>query len=139
MEEKLRLFRLQKNLESASTSQTDMTEEVVDESEEPLLAPKERYEPPPSTVNRKLEMSILALKIVLWCLTMALFVVLEFGAVFFVLSIFYFMYCNFRTTPRKSDEVSAYSVFNPGCQRIEGTLSAEQFERELKYGAASVH
>ncbi|XP_023222511.1 SAYSvFN domain-containing protein 1-like isoform X2 [Centruroides sculpturatus] len=118
---------------------TDMTEEVVDESEEPLLAPKERYEPPPSTVNRKLEMSILALKIVLWCLTMALFVVLEFGAVFFVLSIFYFMYCNFRTTPRKSDEVSAYSVFNPGCQRIEGTLSAEQFERELKYGAASVH
>ncbi|XP_023222512.1 uncharacterized protein LOC111623982 isoform X3 [Centruroides sculpturatus] len=85
MEEKLRLFRLQKNLESASTSQTDMTEEVVDESEEPLLAPKE------------------------------------------------------RTTPRKSDEVSAYSVFNPGCQRIEGTLSAEQFERELKYGAASVH
>lgn len=89
-------------------------------------------------IDSRLEVVILTLKILLWCLSMALFVVLEFGAVFFVCSVFYFMYINLRTSPRKVDEISAYSVFNPGCQRIEGTLSAEQFERELKYGVTSV-
>lgn len=29
--------------------------------------------------------------------------------------------------------MSAYSVFNENCERIDGTLSAEQFEREIGY------
>lgn len=32
---------------------------------------------------------------------------------------------------RKKTDLSAYSVFNPNCVRLEGTLTAEQFEREI--------
>lgn len=32
---------------------------------------------------------------------------------------------------RKKTELSAYSVFNPNCVRLEGTFTAEQFENEL--------
>ena len=36
-----------------------------------------------------------------------------------------------RTGPKRAGEISAYSVFNPNCETIEGTFTAEQFEREL--------
>ncbi|EJW88880.1 hypothetical protein WUBG_00209 [Wuchereria bancrofti] len=32
---------------------------------------------------------------------------------------------------RKSGELSAYSIFNPHCERLPGTLTAEHFERDL--------
>ncbi|TRZ17681.1 hypothetical protein HGM15179_009399 [Zosterops borbonicus] len=38
---------------------------------------------------------------------------------------------------RRPGELSAYSVFNPGCAAIAGTLTAEQLERELHYGPAA--
>ena len=38
-----------------------------------------------------------------------------------------------NTVRRKSGEMSAYSVFNPGCQPIQGTLTAEQFENEIRH------
>ncbi len=34
---------------------------------------------------------------------------------------------------RKSGEMSAYSVFNPGCKAIDGTLTADQFENEIRH------
>jgi hypothetical protein len=34
---------------------------------------------------------------------------------------------------RKTGEMSAYSVFNPGCKAIDGTLTAEQFENEIRH------
>lgn len=39
---------------------------------------------------------------------------------------------------RKPWEPSAYSVFNKNFEAIEGTLTAEQFEKELRYGPTSV-
>lgn len=74
------------------------------------------------------------LKILLWCSLMALFIQLEFGAVFFVVSVFYLMFTNFRKSTKQSGELSAYSVFNPNCEAIKGTLTAEQFENEIKFG-----
>ncbi|KAF4798734.1 SAYSvFN domain-containing protein 1 [Turdus rufiventris] len=38
---------------------------------------------------------------------------------------------------RRPGELSAYSVFNPGCAAIAGTLTAEQLERELHYRPAA--
>lgn len=48
------------------------------------------------------------------------------------------MYLNTRTRPKKKNEISAYSVFNKNCESIPGTLKAEQFEREMRYGASAV-
>ena len=40
---------------------------------------------------------------------------------------------------RKAGEMSAYSVFNPNCESIDGTLTAQQFEREIRHGPAAAN
>jgi cbb3-type cytochrome oxidase subunit 3 len=60
----------------------------------------------------------------------AIAIELQFGAVFFMLSILFGIYFNTRTQRKRKNEVSAYSVFNENCQAIDGAnLMAEQFER----------
>lgn len=81
---------------------------------------------------------VLILKIVFWFLLWGFFIQVEFGTVFVFLSMFYWLYCSMNEGTRKPWEPSAYSVFNENCERIEGTLSAEQFEKELKFGAGAV-
>lgn len=78
------------------------------------------------------------LKISLWLSCLGLFVQVGFGSVFFVGSLFFFLYRSMRSGTRKAWEPSAYSVFNENCEAIEGTLSGEQFDKELKFGAGSV-
>lgn len=46
---------------------------------------------------------------------------------------FLFFRYNLTNEPKKKGEASAYSVFNPNCEQIDGTFTAEQFERELLY------
>ncbi|KAJ9585102.1 hypothetical protein L9F63_020558 [Diploptera punctata] len=75
----------------------------------------------------------------LWATLYAIAIQMEFGAVFLIVSILYGIWSNTRTRPKQEGEVSAYSVFNPNCEAIHGTLNAEQFEREIRYGAVSVH
>ncbi|XP_077138157.1 SAYSvFN domain-containing protein 1 isoform X3 [Ranitomeya variabilis] len=78
--------------------------------------------------------AVLLVKVLLWLALLGLFVELEFGLVYFILSMFYWLYEGTRRPGlRKRGEKSAYSVFNPGCEAIQGTLTAEQFERELQY------
>ncbi|CAH1110733.1 unnamed protein product [Psylliodes chrysocephalus] len=67
------------------------------------------------------------------CLTLT--DMLYYGLCFILWSILYVgIYINTRTTPKRRGEVSAYSVFNKDCKSIDGTLKAEQFEREIRYG-----
>eukprot|EP00062_Callorhinchus_milii_P006726 gi/632947565/ref/XP_007889110.1/ PREDICTED: SAYSvFN domain-containing protein 1 [Callorhinchus milii] len=74
------------------------------------------------------------LKFLLWLVLLGLFIELEFGLVYFLISMFYWIYVGTRDSSKKKEgEASAYSVFNPGCEAIEGSLTAEQFERELQY------
>ncbi|NXI45152.1 SMDC1 protein, partial [Galbula dea] len=76
----------------------------------------------------------LLLKVLLWAVLLALFAELELGLPYFVLSLLYWMYAGTRgPAERRQGELSAYSVFNPGCAAIAGTLTAEQLERELHY------
>ncbi|CAL1586710.1 unnamed protein product [Knipowitschia caucasica] len=78
--------------------------------------------------------NITLLKVLLWLVLMGLFVELEFGLVFFVLSMFYWMYEGLRSPEaRQPGELSAYSVFNPDCQPLLGSLTAEQLEGEMGY------
>lgn len=80
------------------------------------------------------------LKIVLWLLLWGFFIEVEFGVVYFVVSGLVLLVLSLRggSGKRAPGELSAYSVFNKNCEAIEGTLSAEQFERELRYGPSSV-
>ncbi|XP_075605125.1 SAYSvFN domain-containing protein 1 [Balearica regulorum gibbericeps] len=80
----------------------------------------------------------LLLKVLLWAVLLALFAELELGLPYFVLSGLYWMYAGTRgPAERRRGELSAYSVFNPGCTAIAGTLTAEQLERELHYRPAA--
>ncbi|XP_028997573.3 SAYSvFN domain-containing protein 1 [Betta splendens] len=74
------------------------------------------------------------LKFLLWLVFLGLFVELEFGLPFFVISLFYWMYEGLRSpAAREPGELSAYSVFNPDCQPLLGSLTAEQLEGEMGY------
>lgn len=75
----------------------------------------------------------------LWATIWAIFIKLQFGTVYLIISGLIGIYLNTRTRPKKKGEVSAYSVFNKNCESIDGTLKAEQFEREIRYGPAMVH
>lgn len=70
------------------------------------------------------------LKLLLWFCLWGLFIELQFGAVFFSISLLLFVYFNTRTGP-KDDKLSAYSVFNKDCERIQGTLTAEQLQKNM--------
>ncbi|XP_022626172.1 SAYSvFN domain-containing protein 1 [Seriola dumerili] len=74
------------------------------------------------------------LKLLLWLVLLGLFVELEFGLPFFVISLFYWLYEGLRSpAAREPGELSAYSVFNPDCQPLLGSLTAEQLEGEMGY------
>jgi len=77
-------------------------------------------------------------KLVLWLILWAWFISCGFGAVFFIVSLICFVWMNTRTRPRELGEPSAYSVFNRNCERIEGTFTAEQFEKELRHGGIPI-
>lgn len=72
------------------------------------------------------------LKLVIWISLMAFFVEIQFGSVFLIVSMFYFVIVNTSTGGRKDGQLSPYSVFNPDYKVIDGTFTAEQFERELR-------
>jgi len=61
------------------------------------------------------------------------FVQLGFGAIYFIVSSLVLIWRNTKKTPRKVGEPSAYSVFNPNCEAIDGTLKAEHLEKQLLF------
>ncbi|KAM9420895.1 SAYSvFN domain-containing protein 1-like [Salvelinus alpinus] len=78
--------------------------------------------------------NLILLKVLLWLVLLGLFVELEFGLPFFLISLFYWLYEGLRSpTARQPGELSAYSVFNPDCQPLLGALTAEQLEGEMGY------
>ncbi|KAK5648581.1 hypothetical protein RI129_003473 [Pyrocoelia pectoralis] len=86
-----------------------------------------------------LEMVTYLLYFILWCTVYFIFINLQFGIIYLILSALIGIYLNTRTSPKKRNEVSAYSVFNKNCKSIDGTLKAEQFEKEIRFGAIGVH
>lgn len=77
--------------------------------------------------------------ILLWTTLYTIAIHLEFGTVYLIVSVLYAIWKNTRTGPKKQGEVSAYSVFNHNCEAIAGTLKAEQFEQEIRYGPLNVY
>jgi hypothetical protein len=81
---------------------------------------------------------LIFLSVLIWTVLWYMFIQLQFGAVYFAVSLLIIMYYSMRTE-RDSNHLSAYSVFNPNCERIDGTFTAEQLEKELRFGPGSVH
>ncbi|WKY11158.1 hypothetical protein Q1695_003032 [Nippostrongylus brasiliensis] len=53
----------------------------------------------------------------------------QFGLVFFAVSLLMAIWLSLGT--RSEGEISAYSVFNPNCERLLGQMTAEHFERDV--------
>lgn len=128
MEQELARFRAQKSQEYKSQKLKDSI----------LGAAKLPEWIKTSSIADNLDRWILVLKIILWLILWKLFILIEFGTVYFILSLFYWVYFSMSYGSRKDGEPSAYSVFNKDFETIDGTFTAEQFERELKYGAGAV-
>ena len=73
-----------------------------------------------------------ALRLLLYALLQALFARLGFGVAFFAVAALYAMFATASEQQRKKGELSAYSVFNKDCRSIEGSISPEDFEREMR-------
>jgi hypothetical protein len=72
-----------------------------------------------------------SLTLLIWILGLLLFIRIGFAAVFCILSGIVLIFANLGD--RKKGEMSAYSVFNNNFHRLLGTLTAEQFDREIRH------
>ncbi|XP_017311999.1 SAYSvFN domain-containing protein 1 [Ictalurus punctatus] len=155
MEQKLAEFRVRRKVEKQATkpgnppesccpethTATNDVTDVTKSTESNLRVKKENRDwLLDSAVGRWLGVQRLAvtnltmLKVLLWLVLLGLFSELDFGLPFFLLSLFYWLYEGLRSpVERRPGELSAYSVFNPDCQPILGTLTAEQLEGEMGY------
>lgn len=154
--ERLEAYRRQKRKEEMANTIKDKFQRIFPwnkfkSKEEPLIEEKtndvEDIKDTESTDSEEsvkdLESSVLKkvmylLYFLLWGILYVIAIEYEFGAVYFILSALVFICLNTHSRPRKKGELSAYSVFNPNCEAIEGTLDASQFEREIRYGIGSV-
>lgn len=114
------------------------SESEQEDEEEALISEQESIDDAPLLKCSLLDYVYYCLCFVLWATIYAIFIKLQFGTVYLLLSGLIGMYLNTTTRPKKRNEVSAYSVFNKNCESIPGTLKAEQFEREMRYGAGAV-
>ena len=64
-------------------------------------------------------------------LILCIAIYLEIGLFVSLILGLFWMYFNTSTDPIPKGKLSAYSVFNKGQQKIDGTLSAEQLEAEI--------
>ena len=82
-----------------------------------------------------IDFAIVFVKILMWFVGQWGFVKLGFGAVYFTTSCFAFMWLNLGTSAKRKNNSapSAYSVFNPGCQKIQGTFDADQIEDQIRH------
>ena len=78
------------------------------------------------TQRDPVDLIILILKIVIFIIGQYLAYILEFGAVFFVLAALFVIWCNLGDSRNSKTKLSAYSVFNPNQQRIEGTVTPDK-------------
>ncbi|XP_033323854.1 SAYSVFN motif domain containing 1 [Megalopta genalis] len=111
-------------------------EDVEDLQDAESSCSDDSLDQPQYTLLRK---AMYLLCFLLWAVLYTIAIEVQFGAIYFIVSILIFIWVNTHSRPRKPGELSPYSVFNPQCKAIDGTLNAEQFEREIRYGPGSVH
>ncbi len=144
VKEKLAQYRASKVKEKPSQSQSERedaqepTTIVSTDSETPSTA-----EPDLEVVHHESKTEAthivgLIFKLGLWFLLWGVSIECDFGVVYVIVSGLVLMVYSLYGSRRPGHEPSAYSVFNEGCENIDGTLTAAQFERELRYGPTNV-
>ena len=79
---------------------------------------------------------IISFKAFLWLTFFILFIHWQFGTIYLIISLFYVIYCNLGVgTGRRKNQLSAYSVFNPRFEKLQGTFSGEDYDRQLRHGS----
>jgi hypothetical protein len=111
-------YEISSRFSSIFSSKQKSNEEIEEEGEE-------------SVTNWK----IILIKFLLWLTSFVIFIRIEFGAIYFIVSLLYLMWCSLDRR-RRRNELSAYSVFNPNFEKIQGTFSGEDYERQLRRGGA---
>ncbi|XP_068153451.1 SAYSvFN domain-containing protein 1 [Drosophila tropicalis] len=123
------------NSETSSHSQDEYVPSSEDETvaeNSPLSSSTDPRE------SKVLKYTLWGVYVLFWITLYVIAIELKFGLVFLMFSALFGIYFNTRTGPKSRNEMSAYSVFNKNCESIDGTLKAEQFEREIRYGSGSV-
>eukprot|EP00833_Pecoramyces_ruminatium_P007651 jgi/Orpsp1_1/1181683/evm.model.c7180000078173.2 len=67
----------------------------------------------------------------IWLVLQLIFSYLEFGVIFLIISIAVFIFMNTSTEAKDPERKSAYSVFNKNCERLEGQITTETFEKQI--------
>uniref|UniRef100_A0A3Q3F7U3 SAYSVFN motif domain containing 1 n=1 Tax=Labrus bergylta TaxID=56723 RepID=A0A3Q3F7U3_9LABR len=120
--------------DTKETSDSQHTTQSAENRHSTLTSAKKVRHAPASFILEQFLSNLTLLKVLLWLVLLGLFVELEFGLPFFVISLFYWLYEGLRSpAAREPGELSAYSVFNPDCQPLLGSLTAEQLEGEMGY------
>jgi preprotein translocase subunit SecG len=79
---------------------------------------------------------------ILWSLLYYYFIKIEFGAVYFIVTVLVAIFINLNynsqhskdnNKDRKKKPLSAYSVFNANCESIEGSVTAQQLEAQITH------
>lgn len=83
----------------------------------------------------RIEYLILMLKILIYIIAQTVAYLIEFGAVFFCVSMLVLIWYTLDDRKRERKELSAYSVFNPNFEAIDGTVTADQLKKQLTFGA----
>lgn len=144
MEKKLAEFRRakqrEKNQQNEITTTATLHEETYKKNEDDVDAKdliKKGYHPDNLPILSKLLSNLTiqnGLKFLLWFCLFMFFLTIEFGLVYFTVSGLFLVIYSMSSQKKKNGELSAYSVFNENCERINGTFTAEQFERQMIYG-----
>lgn len=130
MEAKLADYRAKKKAEKEAEDKKNKAWEWLRFGSRKDTEDSEALEPRPWT---NLDYAIALIKSLIVLTGQILAIHVGFGAVYFATSCFAFIWLNLGTRRRREGEMSAYSVFNPNCQSIQGTLTAEQFEAEIRH------
>ena len=123
---------------SASSSAVDLSYRSQRLSQSPIKSQQQCQLENPQEESGTFNFYTLS-KLLIWLLLWGVFIHLGFGAVFLVVSALIFIYFSTRKNPNQDGKLSAYSVFNPNFERLDGTLTGEQFEKELRFGPGAVH
>lgn len=110
------------------------TKQTPIEAEEYINQSDSEDDVAPSASNDNIQWLIFGLKVALSITLYLLCLKLEIGALFVIVFAFYIILSNLSNRRKKHSEPSAYSVFNPNCEAIDGTINPEQFEKEIRYG-----
>ena len=79
---------------------------------------------------------VFVMKMLVWLTLLVIFVRLEFAMIYLILSLLYLIWSNLGAGRRRG-QLSAYSVFNPNLEKIQGTFSGEDYDRQLRHGGGA--